>query len=193
MPRHRITKLLLLSLTLLWLAPPASAKVLRDLSGLELRSLEQTMGQSGPEFKAFYTTQDHFGMLIGGRGVNYMSQSFYLGAAGYGGTLNRSGQAQNNLIYAGMVAGFDQKFHPGWGYDMNLLVGAAATGTTETNTKASLVLEPRLSLSNYFGGGVRTALSAGYLYFPNTNWLSGPAVGLRVEFKTLTLSAPVDD
>lgn len=184
---------LTLSLTLLVLAQPVSAKVERDLSGLELHRLDQSMGQGGPEFKALYNTADQFGMLVGGRGLGYMSNSFYLGGAGYGGTLSRMGRTETNLVYAGLVAGLENKFLPGWGYDMSLLVGAAATGTSDVDLKSSMVLEPRLSLSNYFGGGVRTALSAGYLYFPNSNWLSGPTVGLRVEFKTLTLSTPVDD
>jgi hypothetical protein len=183
----------MVSLATLALAAPASAKVRRDLSSLELQSLEQSMGQGGPEFKALYTTLDQFGMIVGGRGVGYMSNSFYLGGAGYGGTLSRFGQTQTNLAYAGMVAGYEQKFLPGWGYDVSLLVGGAASGTSDADLKSSMVLEPRASLSTYFGGGVRTALSGGYLYFPNANWLSGPTVGLRVEFKTLTLSTPVDD
>jgi len=182
-----------LSLAAMSLALPAEAKVRRDLSGLDLDLLEQSMGQGGPEFKAMYNTQDQFGMLVGARGLGYMSNSFYLGGAGYGGTLTRMGTTETNLIYAGMVAGLEKRLLPGWGYDVSLLVGAAATGTNETDLRGSMVLEPRLSLSNFFGGGVRTALSAGYLNFPNTNWLSGPSLGLRVEFKTLTLSTPVDD
>lgn len=182
-----------LALAMLMLAQPASAKVSRDLGTLELRQLDQSMGQGGPEFKALYNTLDQFGMMVGGRGVGYMSNSFYLGGAGYGGTLSRMGNTENNLVYAGLVAGLEQKLWPSWGYDASLLVGAAAAGTSDTDLKSSMVLEPRLSLSNFFGGGVRTALSAGYLYFPNMNWLSGPTIGLRVEFKTLTLSTPVDD
>jgi hypothetical protein len=193
MSRQTLMGGLALSLAMLMLAQPASAKVRRDLSGLELQLLDQSMGQGGPEFKALYNTQDQFGMLVGGRGVGYMSNAFYLGAAGYGGTLSRLGQTESNLAYAGMVAGLEQKFLPGWGYDVSLLVGGAATGTSDADFKSSMVLEPRASLSSYFGGGVRTALSAGYLYFPNANWLSGPTLGLRVEFKTLSLSAPVDD
>ncbi|MNX36151.1 hypothetical protein D3C86_664300 [compost metagenome] len=182
-----------IALAMFMMAHPASAKVSRDLSGLEWQQLDQSMGQGGPEFKAIYNTVDQFGMMVGGRGVGYMSNSFYLGGAGYGGTLNRMGRTENNLVYAGLVAGLEDKFLPSWGYDASLLVGAAAAGTSDTDLKSSMVLEPRLSLSNYFGGGVRTALSVGYLYFPNTNWLSGPTLGLRVEFKTLTLSTPVDD
>ena len=182
-----------LSAAMLLLAPPASAKVSRDLAHLDLQTLDQSMGQSGPEFKALYTTLDQFGMLVGGRGVGYMSNSFYLGGAGYGGTLTRMGQNQTNLVYLGLVTGFDQKWHPAWGSDVNLLIGVAATGTGEGDVRSSMVIEPRFSLANYFGGGVRTALSAGYMYFPNANELSGPTLGLRVEFKTLTLSTPVDD
>lgn len=182
-----------IALALALVAAPASAKVSRDLAHLDLQTLDQSMGQSGLEFKALYTTLDQFAMLVGGRGVGYMSNSFYLGGAAYGGTLTRSGLNQTNLVYLGMVAGFDQKWHPAWGSDAHLLVGAAATGTGENDARATMVIEPRLSLSNYFGGGVRTALSLGYMYFPNANELSGPTAGLRVEFKTLTLSTPVDD
>lgn len=193
MPHRRLAGALVLSVAMLAIAPPASARVLRDLSSLDLTQLDQSMGQGGPEFKALYTTMDQFGMLIGGRGVGYMSNSFYLGGAGYGGTLTRSGQTQNNLAYGGMVAGVEQKWHASWGYDASLLVGMGASGTSEHDAKPSMVLEPRVSLSNFFGSGVRTALSVGYLYFPNANWMSGPSLGLRVEFKTLTLSTPVDD
>jgi len=193
MLRQTLLGAVALSLAAIGLAQPADAKVRRDLSGLELSHLEQSMGQGGPEFKAMYNTMDQFGMLVGARGLGYMSNSFYLGGAGYGGTLTRMGTTETNLVYGGMVAGLENKFHPGWGYDVSLLVGGAVTGTSETDLRSSMVLEPRLSLSNFFGGGVRTALSAGYLYFPNTNGLSGPSLGLRVEFKTLTLSTPVDD
>jgi hypothetical protein len=193
MSRQTLMGGLALSLAMLMLAQPASAKVRRDLSGMDLQLLDQSMGQGGPEFKALYNTQDQFGMLVGGRGVGYMSNAFYLGGAGYGGTLSRLGHTESNLAYAGVVAGLEKKFLPGWGYDVSLMVGGGATGTSESDIKSTMVLEPRASLSSYFGGGVRTALSAGYLYFPNANWLSGPTLGLRVEFKTLSLSAPVDD
>lgn len=193
MMRQILVGAIALALGTFGVVQPVEAKVRRDLSGLDLDLLDQSMGQGGPEFKAMYTTQDQFGMLVGARGLGYMSNNFYLGGAGYGGTLIRMGNTENNLVYAGMVAGLDRKIHPIWGYDVSLLIGVGATGTNETDLRASMVLEPRLSLSTFFGGGVRSALSAGYLYFPNSNWLSGPTVGLRVEFKTLTLRTPVDD
>lgn len=183
----------LLALLVLMGAEPASAKVYRDLASVPLASIEQSMGQSGPEFKALYNTYDQFGMLVGGRGVGYMSHSFYLGGAGYGGTLTRLGLTEQTMGYGGVVAGFERQIWPGWGFDMNLLVGAGAAGSVDADTRISMVLEPRASLSCYFGGGVRTALSGGYLYAPNALGFSGPTVGLRVEFKTLTLHVPVDD
>lgn len=193
MRSRRLARVLFVTIATCLVASPASAKVRRDLTGMEIGALDQSMAQSGPEFKALYNALDQFGMLVGGRGVGYVSNSFYLGGAGYGGTLTRGGLTQNALGYGGLVAGFDNRLLPGWSYDVNLLVGAAAAGNNETDARASLVLEPRISLSNHFGGGVRTALSTGYLYAPNALWLSGPTVGLRVEFKTLTLQAPVDD
>lgn len=193
MPRQIRWGALALSLLVLAWAAPADARVARDLSQLELGAFHQSMGQSGPEFKAIFNAKEQFGMLVGGRGLGYMSNAFYLGGGGYAGTLNRMGEAQTNLVYLGIVGGLEQSLWPGWGYDISILLGAAATGTAESDLKSSMVLEPRLSLSSYLGGGVRTALSAGYLFLPNAEGFSGPTIGLRVEFKTLTLTTPVDD
>ncbi|MNY65423.1 hypothetical protein D3C86_2026920 [compost metagenome] len=54
-------------------------------------------------------------------------------------------------------------------------------------------MEPNVSLRRDFGGGVSGALSVGYLFAPNADGLSGATVGLRLDFKTLTLTLPVEN
>ncbi|MNY71466.1 hypothetical protein D3C86_2098160 [compost metagenome] len=54
-------------------------------------------------------------------------------------------------------------------------------------------MEPTLALRQDFGGGMSGAVSLGYLYVPQVNTLSAVMVGVRLDFKRLTVSMPVED
>lgn len=163
-------------------ASPAEAAVHRDLDALDLKEASQDLTKGGPAIKALFSPSG-VGYLVGGGGVDYLSEHFYLGGAGYGGSV-----AGGGLGYGGMVTGYENKLGDNNAYNVSLLVGGGGG-----SSGGSLVLEPEVSVSQLFGGGVRGTLSAGYLYMPNAGATSGATVGLRLEFKNLTVTLPIDE
>jgi hypothetical protein len=173
------------------LAPSAEARVKRDLSRLDLSQAEQSLGRGGPELKAIANKSGDVGIMFGGRGVNYLTESLYMGGAGYGGTLTQAGLV-GGFGYGGMVVGGEGKLAGPLGYEASLLVGGGGGGGTRVSG-GSFIVEPTVALRHDFGGGVSGALSAGYLFAPGADALSGATVGLRLDFKTLTLTLPVEN
>ncbi|HEY9897656.1 MAG TPA: hypothetical protein V6D00_00615 [Pantanalinema sp.] len=173
------------------LAPSAEARVKRDLSTLDLSQAEQSLGRGGPELKVIASKGGDVGTFFGGRGVGYLTDSLYMGGAGYGGTMSGTGVV-GGFGYGGLVVGAEGKIAGPFGYEASLLLGGGGGSGTRTSG-GSFVLEPSVSLRQDFGGGVSGALSAGYLFAPNADALSGAIVGLRLDFKTLTLTLPVEN
>ncbi|MBO9542134.1 hypothetical protein J7643_16220 [bacterium] len=172
-------------------APAAEATIKRDLKTLDLSQAEQSLGRGGPEFKAIFNQAGDLGTFVGGRGVGYLTESLYLGGAGYGGALS-SGGVSGGFGYGGMVVGTEGKIAQPLAYDVSLLFGGGGGGSARVSG-GSFLLEPTVSLRQDFGGGVSGALSVGYLYVPQVNSLSGVTVGLRLDFKRLTLTLPIEN
>lgn len=179
-----------LACTLL-LAAPAEARLTRDLSTLDLSKAEQSISRGGPELKVIANKAGDLGTFAGGRGVGYLTESLYMGGAGYGGMLNGTG-VSGGFGYGGMVVGAEGKLPASFGYEGSLLVGGGGGGSARA-AGGSFVLEPNLALRRDFGGGVSGALSLGYLFVPGADGLSGATLGLRIDFKTLTLTLPVEN
>ena len=73
-------------------------------------------------------------------------------------------------------------------YDVSLLAG----GGGGSGVGGGFALMPELGYRHAFGGGVSGAVSLGYLFMPALQNGSGVIVGLRMDFKSLTVSMPVD-
>lgn len=189
-------KLLILSpLLVLAMAGTAEARIMRDLTRLDLVRAEQTMNKGGFELKAIYNNTGNLGFLMGGQGVSFLNDNFYMGGAGAGGPLNSGGVLSGGFAYGGLVAGYEGKLLQALGMDLHLLVGggAGAFNIDGSSLGGSFVLEPTLSFSPLLGTGVRPTFSLGYLYAPGAHALSGATVSMRFDFKQLTTTLGVDD
>lgn len=189
--------LALLALTLVAgaTAAPADAKVRRDPAKLDFSQAQQDLSKGGPAFKAVITPAGNVGYMFGGQGASYLSETVYLGGAGYGGTFAANGTVSGGLGYGGMLIGKEHKLGEATVLDVNLLVGGGGGGALPGGSAGggSFVLEPGVSVSQLFGNGYRGTLSLGYLYMPTAEALSGATVGLSLGFKTLTFTFPVND
>lgn len=166
-------------------ASPAEAAPRRDPATLDLEQAQQTLTKAGPAVKVLYTPgSGAVTYLIGGGGVEYMTDNLYLGGAGFGGI---SGTA--SMGYGGFVAGFEGNLAEDQYYDMRLLLG----GGGGSGTGGSLAFEPEVSYSRRFGEGYRGAVTLGYLYMPTAPTHSGVTLGLRLDFKTLSLTLPINE
>ena len=180
MPKSIPTMLALL-LTMAAISP-AEAAPRRDPGSLDLGHAHQSLSKGGPSLKMLYSpAAGTFNYMAGGRGVGYVAESFYLGGAGFGST--------SAMGYGGFLAGFEGKLDSDHGFDLSLLVG----GGGGNGSGAGFAIEPEASYSRSFGGGYRGTVSLGYLFMPSAPNNSGVALGLRLEFKSLSLSLPVDD
>jgi hypothetical protein len=184
--------LAILALTLLG-AAPADAKAWRDPATLDFSQSNQELAKGGPAFKAVATSAGNVGFMFGGQGASYLTESFYLGGAGYGGTFASGGTVSGGVGYGGMLVGSEQKLGGSTVLDLSLLVGGGGGAATQGAGGGSFALEPGVSVSRLFGNGVRGGISLGYLYMPTANSLSGATVGLNLAFKTLTFTFPIDD
>lgn len=180
-----------LALTLA-VAPLAEAKVWRDPATLDFAQAEQSLAKGGPALKAVFTPSGNVALMGGGQGAGYLTESLYLGGAGYGGTFASGGSVSGGLGYGGLMVGTEHKLGSSTILDVSLLAGAGGGGVS-ANGGGSFALEPSVSLSRLFGGGMRGTLSAGYLYMPTANGLSGATVGLSLGFKSLTFTFPIND
>lgn len=163
---------------------PADAAPRRDPATLDLEQAQQTLTKAGPAAKVLYTPgTGTVTYLFGGGGVEYMTDHLYLGGAGFGGTSGTGGMG-----YGGFVAGIEGTLAEDHYYDMRLLLGGGGSGAG-----GSLAFEPEVSYSRRFGEGYRGAVTLGYLYMPTTPNHSGVTLGLRLDFKTLSLTLPIND
>lgn len=180
-----------LALTLA-VAPLADASVKRDPATLDFSKADQDLGKGGPALKALITPAGNVAFMGGGVGAGYLTETLYLGGAGFGGAFSSGGSVSGGLGYGGVMVGNEYKFGEATVLDISLLAGGGGGGVTQ-GAGGSFVLEPSVSLSRLFGGGTRGTISLGYLYLPTANTLSGATVGLGLTFKSLTFTFPVDD
>ena len=173
-------------------APLAEAKVWRNPAILDFSQADQSLAKGGPALKAVFTPGGNVALMGGGQGAGYLTENLYLGGAGYGGAFASGGTVSGGLGYGGMMLGMEHKFGSASVLDLSLLAGGGG-GSVAQGGVGSIALEPSISLSRLFGGGVRGTVSAGYLYMPTANELSGATVGLSLAFKTLTFTFPIND
>lgn len=114
--------------------------------------------------------------LFGGVVLAHRSGPLYLGGGGYGGPI--VGQNRGGMGYGGTVLGASSTFAGSAFYDARLLLGGGG-GTVAGRGMGSLVLEPSIAVGVVLPGESTISLTAGYLYMPNANELSGATVGLR--------------
>jgi hypothetical protein len=172
-------------------AAPASAHVHVDPSTVDLSQAQQNLSKGGPELQALYTSNGSLGFLFGGRGVGYLTPRLYVGGAGYGGSLV-NGTQTGGMGYGGFLVGGEGYLGQSMAYDLSLMVGGGGGGTSSSNSGGSMIIQPAAGLSALLGGGLRATLSLGYLYMPQYSAFSGASLGLRLEFKQLTFSVPID-
>lgn len=188
-----MTKPLLAALALtLAVAPLAEAKTWRDPATLDFSQAEQSLSKGGPALKAVFTPGGNVALLFGGQGAGYLTESLYLGGAGFGGAYGSGASVSGGLGYGGMLIGMEQKLGDATLLDVSLLAGGGGGGVTGGGG-GSFALEPGVSVSRLFGSGVRGTLSLGYLYMPTANALSGATVGLSLAFKSLTFTFPIEN
>lgn len=186
-----MTKRLLAALAVtLALAPAAEAKIWRDPASLNLAQVPQDLSKGGPVLKAVFTPAGDFGLMVGGWGASYLTDSFYLGGVGIGGGLT---QGKGGVGYGGVVVGTEQKLGSRTILDWSLIIGGGGGGTNNQDAGGTFALEPSVSISRLIGEGIRGTIGLGYLYMPTLNTFSGVTLNLSLGFKTLTLRLPVDD
>lgn len=179
---------ILLATTLLTVALPAHAFEFRDPKTLDFTKAQQALGRGGPEVKALFTRSGNGLVLLGGSGVGYLTNYLYIGGAGYGGM----GTNQvDGIGYGGFLTGYESQLGPVL-TDISLLVGGGG-GSVGAASGGSFAIEPNIAVKHALGGGAKIAVQASYLYFPGFSVASGPTVGLRLEFKNLSFSFPIDD
>lgn len=149
----------------LLLAAPASAQEASRMEGFSLRALIGAGGETA--------------MLYGAEGYSFRSGSFYMGGAGAGGPFLDA--SKGALGYGGLIVGSASKLVGETTYDLRLLFGGGG-GALNGNAGGGVVLEPSLSLGFALDGGWNPSLTAGYLYMQGLPELSGPTVGLRLNF-----------
>lgn len=183
--------LLVMSIALWMAALPAQAALHRDLSKLDLSQAEQDITKGGPALKT-HLNNGNLSVFGGGRGVGYLSESFFIGGEGYGGPVTSGGQVAGGMGYGGFVAGTEGRIGRDLSYEISLLVGGGGGGM-QAGGGGSFMLEPGIALSRHFGGGARGTVTLGYLYAPGASVLSGATLGLRLDFKSLEITLPLDD
>lgn len=123
-------------------------------------------------------------VLYGWRHVNYNSEKFFIGGAGFTGQVGNSAQT-GSFSYGGLVAGYDKRLgnrvHADWGV---LAGGGGGKVQDSTSTKESggVILEPWFGLNWKIGSTTDFNLSGSYIYMPNNDDFLGAALAVRIDF-----------
>jgi len=186
----RFAHLATLSLLLGGLVAEAAPR--RDISQLDLESAKQTVTATGLEIRTLWglSPDNGVGILIGGRLVRYLSDAFFLGGGGYGGSLvGRPGQT-GGFGYGGFIAGAELKASDALSFSAMVLLGGGGGTPAPGDQAAGFIAEPGVAIDWAITKGTRLGLTGGYLFLIGSRSLSGFVIGLRLEAKSFNLSFP---
>ena len=121
------------------------------------------------------------GLLYGWRYLNYNSEHFFLGGAGYTGQIYESSATAASFTYAGLIAGYDWHFGTsGKKLELSMLVGSAS-GRSTAKTGGGMLIEPTFSYVFSLGERTKTSLGVGYIYLPGSEDYRGYTVGFTFD------------
>ena len=180
------------AMPLLFTGAISNAEPQRDISQLDLQSATQTVTASALEIKVLYglSPSNGVGILFGGRLVRFLTDSFFYGGGGFGGTLVGRPVQAGGFGYGGFIAGWEIKPKDKLSLDAMLLLGGGGGTPAPGDQAAGLVVEPSLNINWALVKGLRLGLTGGYLFLVGSSSLSGFTTGLKLETKSFNLSWP---
>ena len=188
-----MTKLVwIATLPLIFSGAVANAAPRRDVSQLDIENAAQNVTASDIEVKALYGLKHNngVGILVGGRFTQYLTDAFYLGGGGFGGTLVDRPVQSGGFGYGGFIGGLEARLGNKLSFNTELLIGGGG-GTPAPGDQASgFLVEPDLHINWALAKGLRLGLTGGYLFLVGSPSLSGFTTGLKLEFKSFSLSWP---
>jgi len=180
-------------LTLILAGGVGNAEPQRDISQLDMQSAKQSVTVSGLEVKVLPSLGhgNGTGIYVGGRFVQFLNKSFFIGGGGFGGTLVGRPDHNGGFGYGGFIGGWEIRAGDKLSFDTTLLLGGGG-GTPAPGDQASgFVVEANLAINwAPLGKGMRLGITGGYLFLIGSQSLSGFAIGLKLEFKAFSLSWP---
>lgn len=179
----RAAMLLPAAVGLLTATLPAQA---RDIPASELPSdmrFKREVDESGPLAKVLFLPGGP-AYTMGGGGVQYFGNHFYFGGRGWGGVA-----AGGGMGFGGVVAGASGDFGPAF-WRADLTFGGGGGGGGNLPSAGFMGAEPNLGIGLRFGEGAQADVYAGYLVTSSPAF-TGPSVGLRLGFKTVSYHAEV--
>lgn len=180
------------ALSLLLSGAVTNAAPQRDISQLDIQSATQTVTASGFEVKMLLGLKhdNGTGILAGGKFARFLTDAFFIGGGGFGGTLVDRPVQSGGFGYGGFIGGWEARVGHKLSFDTALLIGGGG-GTPAPGDQASgFVVEPSLNINWALVKGLRLGLTGGYLFLIGSPSLSGFTAGLKLEFKAFSLSWP---
>lgn len=130
--------------------------------------------------KFMVTTSQGSGLLYGWRYINYNSEKFFLGGAGYTGQVYQ-GTTASSFTYGGLMAGYDWHFGTsGKKIELAVLIGSGI-GSNTTKTSGGMLIEPSISYSMSLGERTKANLGTSYVYIPGSEDFRGFSVGFTFD------------
>lgn len=133
-----------------------------------------------------FTAKIGSGILYGWRHVNYNSEKFFIGGAGFTGQMGADEEV-GTFSYGGLIMGYDKALGKYFNLDYGLLAGGGGgkftnLTTDETTSGGGVVIEPWLAFNWKIGRTTDFNLAFSQINMPNNEDFTGSTVALRFDF-----------
>ena len=168
-PEYFVTRLICIAaLPLLFTGAVTYAGPERDISQLDVQSAGQTVTATDLEIKVLsgLSQSNGVGILAGGRLVRFITDAFFFGGGGFGGTLVGRSVQNGGFGYGGFIAGWEIKPTDKLSFDATLLLGGGGGTPAPGDQAAGFVVEPNLGINWALAKGLRLGLTEVTCFYP---------------------------